>query len=106
MLHIQSVTSGRLGLGAGESDAGLGHDRAKGGGHRHRSFGAALLAVPGWMIRGYQQANAGDLAAALAFNALVALVPTMFLLISIAGLFLKVNQVLVVPMYASFWGLP
>jgi membrane protein len=107
MLHIETSTFGRLGIYAGEASSALAKNRPRGTGRRHRrSLGATLLAIPGWMIRGYQQANAGDLAAALAFNAIVALVPTMFLLFSIAGLFLKVNQVLVATMYASFWGLP
>lgn len=106
MLHIQGSAKGRLSIYAGEATGTLGSGRARRVTRRRRSFGAALLAIPGWMVRGYQHANAGDLAAAVAFNALVALVPTMFLLIAIAGLFLKVNQVLVVTMYASFWGLP
>jgi membrane protein len=108
MLHIQSSARGRLGVAANEASILFGGNgrRAKPARRRRRSFGGTLLAIPGWMIRGYQQANAGDLAAALAFNALVALVPTMFLLISVAGLFLKINKVLVVTMYASFWGLP
>lgn len=108
MLHIQTTPRGRLGVYANEAAIMFGGNGqgARTARRRRRSLSAALLAIPGWMIRGYQQANAGDLAAALAFNALVALVPTMFLLISIAGLFLKVNQVLVVTMYSSFWGLP
>lgn len=59
-----------------------------------------------WMIRGYQTSNAGDLAAAVAFNAMVALIPTFLLSLSIAGLFLQVDEVLTTTVYASFWGLP
>ncbi len=59
-----------------------------------------------WLLRGYQAANAGDLAAAVAFNALVALVPTFLLLVFVAGLFLKLDDVLVTAIYASLWGLP
>ena len=44
-----------------------------------------------WLYRGYRTANAGDLAAAVAFNALVALVPTALLLLSIAGFLLRNN---------------
>lgn len=59
-----------------------------------------------WMIRGYQTANAGDLAAAVAFNALVAIVPIFLLLISIGGLALKTDRMLTTFIYAIFWALP
>lgn len=47
-----------------------------------------------WMYRGYTGANASDMAAAVAFNTLVALVPMLLLLAAIAGLFLKNDTVL------------
>lgn len=47
-----------------------------------------------WMYRGYTAANASDMAAAVAFNTLVALVPMLLLAVAIAGLFLKNDQVL------------
>lgn len=59
-----------------------------------------------WMLRGYQQANAGDLAAAVAYNALVALIPTFLLCLSVAGLFFHSDQVFTSTIYASLWGLP
>lgn len=71
-----------------------------------RSLRAALGAVPGWMIRGYQQSAAGDLAAAVAFNGMVILIPTFFLLISIAGLFLKSDRVFLMALQGSIWILP
>jgi membrane protein len=58
------------------------------------------------MVRGYQHAGAGDLAAAVAFNAIVALVPTFLLLAFVIGLFLKIDQVLIAAIYSSLWGLP
>ena len=58
------------------------------------------------MLRGYQQANAGDLAAAVAFNGLVALIPTFLLTLSIAGLFFRMDEVFANSVYASVWGLP
>jgi membrane protein len=58
------------------------------------------------MVHGYQRANAGDLAAAVAFHALVALIPTFLLCLAVAGLFLRVDQVLITAIYASLWGLP
>ena len=58
-----------------------------------------------WMIRGYQQTNAGDLAAAVAYNGMVALIPTLLLLIAVAGLFFRSTQVLNTTVYVSFWGL-
>lgn len=60
-----------------------------------------------WLHRGYSQANAGDLAAAVAFNALVALIPTFLLTFSIAGvLFRSSDDALTRSIYTSFWGLP
>jgi membrane protein len=66
--------------------------------------GTKRLAI--WMIRGYQHANAGDLAAAVAFNAMVAIIPTFLLSLAVAGLFLRLDQVLMSTIYASLWGLP
>jgi membrane protein len=42
-----------------------------------------------WMVRGYQATNAGYLVAIVAFNALVAFVPTLLLLIALAGVALR-----------------
>lgn len=66
----------------------------------------AVRSLLSWMIRGYMQMNAGDLAAAVAFNAMVALIPTFLLSLAVAGLFLQLDQVLTTTVYASFWGLP
>jgi membrane protein len=66
----------------------------------------AIGTVLDWMIRGYQQVNAGDLAAAVAFHAMVALIPTFLLCLSLAGLFLHVDEVLITSIYSSLWGLP
>ena len=71
-----------------------------------RRASRGIGAVLGWMIRGYQQANAGDLASAVAFNALVALVPTFLFCLAVGGLFLRLDQVFITALYASFWGLP
>jgi membrane protein len=59
-----------------------------------------------WMYCGYQEVNAGDLAAALAYHSLVALVPTFLGLVSIAGLVLQRDDVLEMAIYASIWALP
>jgi membrane protein len=72
----------------------------------HRGVPHATESLLNWMVRGYQQANAGDLAAAVAFNALVALIPTFLLFLSVAGLFFRVDQVLITSIYSSVWGLP
>lgn len=66
----------------------------------------AILVVPAWMLRGYQAANAGDLAAAVAFNALVAIIPVFLLLVSIGGLALQTDRLLVTFIHAIFWALP
>jgi len=66
-----------------------------------------LLARPvGWLIRGYQRANAGDLAAAVAYNALVATVPMLLLLVSVGGLALQQERVMVDAVHAVVWALP
>lgn len=71
------------------------------GGVRGRADVAAV--VPRWMYRGYQTSNASDLAAAVAFNALVALVPIVLLLFSVAGFILRDDGVLVEAVHASVW---
>jgi membrane protein len=59
-----------------------------------------------WPIRGYLAVQAGDLAALIAFRGLVALVPTVLLVVSVAGLFLRQERVLRTAILASFWALP
>ena len=71
-----------------------------------RGLRARVEAAFYWFLRGYQQANAGDLAAAVAFNALVALIPTFLLTLSVAGLFFRMDEVFANSVYASVWGLP
>lgn len=70
--------------------------------HARRGVGA----LPKWLIRGYTEANAGDLAAAIAFNALIAMVPTALLLVSLAGILLQNDEVLKTAILASVWALP
>ncbi|MGH2562614.1 MAG: YihY/virulence factor BrkB family protein [Thermomicrobiales bacterium] len=76
--------------------------RARPWGRAHRPVSRAFF----WALRGYQDANAGDLAAAVAFNALVALVPTFLLCLSVAGLVLKSDEILTTTIHSVFWGLP
>lgn len=64
----------------------------------------AVLAT--WPVRGYREANGGQLVAIVAFNSLVALVPTFFLLVSVAGLLLRQDRFLVTAIHAAFWALP
>lgn len=65
-----------------------------------------LTRIVKWMVRGYQQANATDLASAVAFQALVAVVPMFLLLISVAGLFLQDSRVLQQAILTIAWILP
>jgi membrane protein len=65
-----------------------------------------VAAIPTWMIRGYNEANAGDLAAAIAFNALVAMVPLTLLMVALAGLLFRSDDVLRMALLASVWALP
>lgn len=59
-----------------------------------------------WLVRGYRLAEAGDVATVIAFNALVALVPTVLLMASITGIFLRQDQVLKTATMTSVWALP
>ena len=64
-------------------------------------------AVPRWLYRGYHQVNAGDLAAAIAYHALVALVPSFLMVVSIGGYLLsRDDAVLRTALNAAFWALP
>src|SRR5687768_5315400 len=64
-------------------------------------------AIPRWLYRGYHQVNAGDLAAAIAYHALVALVPSFLMLVSIGGYLLnRDDAVLRTALNAAFWALP
>ena len=47
-----------------------------------------------WGYRGYVRSNASDMAAAVAFNILIAMVPILLMLVAIAGLFLRSDTVL------------
>jgi membrane protein len=59
-----------------------------------------------WLVGGYRAADAGDLATVIAFNGLVALVPTTLLLVSVAGLLLRQDRVLTTASEATLWALP
>ena len=62
--------------------------------------------VVGWMVNGYRRVNAADLAAAVAFNALLAIVPTILLLITVAGILLRDPQLFNDVATATLWLLP
>lgn len=59
-----------------------------------------------WLIGGYQRVNATDLASAVAFQALVAILPMFLLLVSIGGLFLQDASVLRQATLTIAWVLP
>jgi len=59
-----------------------------------------------WMIDGYRRVNAGDLAAALAFNAMMAIVPTILLMITIAGVLLRSDELYSKAVLTTLWLLP
>lgn len=67
---------------------------------------SAIRAIPHWMVRGYQRVNATDLASAVAFQAMVAVLPMFLLLISVAGLFLQDSSVLQQAILTIAWILP
>ncbi len=86
--------------GAGLRPTGL----VRGGGTALARGYRALLAS--WPVRGFQETGAGHLAAIIAYNALVALVPTFLLLVSVAGLLLRRDAVLTTAVHAAYWALP
>ncbi|HEU0166048.1 MAG TPA: YihY/virulence factor BrkB family protein, partial [Thermomicrobiales bacterium] len=51
-----------------------------------------LWLVPRWLISNYNRVQAGDLAASVAYHALIAILPMFFLLITVAGFFLRNDQ--------------
>jgi membrane protein len=53
-----------------------------------------FLRFPRWMYRGYTRNSAGDLAASIAYHALIAMVPIFFLLVGVGGLFLRNDTVM------------
>lgn len=59
-----------------------------------------------WMIDGYRRVNAGDLAAALAFNAMMAIVPTILLMITIASVLLRSDELYRRAVLTTLWLLP
>ena len=59
-----------------------------------------------WAIDGYRRVNAGDLAAALAFNAMMAIVPTILLLITVAGILLRSDELYRETVVTTEWLLP
>lgn len=60
----------------------------------NRSGWSRILRFPRWLLQGFSRNNAGDLAAAIAYHSLIAMVPIFFLLVGVAGLFLQ-NQTVI-----------
>lgn len=98
MIRLQNATAGRVPRYAAPSVPRSSRERDVGvimvREGEQRSLWRMLHRIPAWMYRGYNEASASDMAAAVAFNTLVALVPMFLLMIAIAGLFLKNDQVL------------
>ena len=59
-----------------------------------------------WPVHGFQSTEAGDIAAIIAFRGLVALVPTILLVVGVAGFFLRGDRVLQTAILATLWALP
>lgn len=60
----------------------------------NRTGWSRILRFPRWLFQGFSRNNAGDLAAAIAYHALIAMVPIFFLLVGVTGLFLQNEQVM------------
>ena len=69
----------------------------------HRGYRALLAS---WPVRGFQDAGAGHLSAILAYNGLVALVPTALLLVSVSGYLLRRDAVMSTFIRSAYWALP
>lgn len=65
-----------------------------------------VLAAPYWAWYGFHSVSAGDLAAAVAFNALMALIPLILLLASLGGLALQADELLQTALHAVLWAVP
>jgi membrane protein len=96
MLKLNSASSARFASKSGLQRTGPDKWRARptDDWYAKRSWWRTMLSIPRWMYRGYNEKNAGDLAAAVAYHALVALVPMFLLLVTIAGIFLQSDTVL------------
>jgi YihY family inner membrane protein len=68
--------------------------------------GGYAAVLESWPVRGFRETGAGHLASIVAYNALVALVPTSLLLVSVAGLLLRDDRVLATAIRAAYWALP
>lgn len=60
----------------------------------NRAGWTRILRFPRWLMLGFSRNNAGDLAAAIAYHMLIAMVPIFLLLIGVAGLFLSSQSVI------------
>ncbi|MDQ3657611.1 MAG: YihY/virulence factor BrkB family protein [Chloroflexota bacterium] len=98
MISIRTATSGRVPRYPRAPLPPAPHARRPGIANVERAdrlpFWTFPWRVVRWMYRGYTSVNASDMAAAVAFNTLIALVPMMLLLAATAGLFLKNDDVL------------
>ena len=104
VLRIEGVVAGRGGLLA-RPETDVRDDMVAALTNAPRSLKQRFYDLLGWAHRGYSQTNAGDLAAAIAYNALVALIPTFLLLLAIAGVVLDVSdKAFTTAVYSSVWG--
>lgn len=60
----------------------------------NRAGWTRILRFPRWLMQGFTRNSAGDLAAAIAYHSLIAMVPIFFLLIGVTGLFLQSDAVM------------
>lgn len=60
----------------------------------NRSGWTRFLRFPRWLLHGFSRNNAGDLAAAIAYHSLIAMVPIFFLLVGVTGLFMTSQSVI------------
>lgn len=78
-------------------------------GGRFAAFGrvpARLLAAPYRAWVGFHAVEAGDRAAAVAFNALLALIPLILVVVSLGGLALQADDLLQATLHALLWAVP
>lgn len=103
VLRIEGVVGGRGGLLA-RPETDVRADVVAAVTNAPRSLKQRFYDFLAWAHRGYSQANAGDLAAAIAYNALVALIPTFLLLLAVAGVVFRSDEAFTIAVYSSVWG--
>lgn len=96
MININSASHGKLGGATNDSQEVAAVAQTMPGLWRRTQQSSLyrLARIPQWMYRGYTRVSATDIAASIAYHAMIALVPMFFLLVGVGGLFLRNEAVM------------